>query len=200
MLRRTLRANGKNIKKNIPSSARPEWLVGTYRRVKIMLSYLFLLAAAIAAPEIPTTDLTPAETEAIQEIVTVLAQEENSEMTISDKQTAAETSAAPIIITNAIEPNMLEYKHWTGKYSPDTFTITVNGITIDQQKTCELPAHTTTVEIGYTYSFMNGMKTGGRKILYQVNENITQAQITFNWKDDWRIILDNGKAVKEITS
>jgi hypothetical protein len=177
-----------------------------------MLSYLFLLAAAATPSELPTTDLAPTETSAfndamadqeIQELITVLAQEEACAELVVQEQTATTTElvaiqATPITITNAIEPNMLEYKHWTGKYSPETFIISVNGTKIEQGKTCEVPATATTVEIGYTYSFMNGMKTGGRKISYQLNENITQANITFNWKDDWRVVVDNGTAIKEI--
>jgi len=170
-----------------------------------MLSYLFLLAAATAAPELPTIDLTPAEQKEIQELVAILAQEETTSADMSDvalakSEALAKEEDAKIIITNAIEPSMLEYKHWTGKYSPETFTITVNGTTIEQGKTCKIPAQTSTVEIGYTYSFMNGMKSGGRKISYELSENITQASITFDWKNDWRIILDNGKAVKEVSS
>jgi hypothetical protein len=168
-----------------------------------MLTYLFLLAA-IAAPELPTIDLTPAETEAIQEIVAILDQKEgalavapeNPEITL----TAVAQKAQPITIINSIEPSMLEYKHWTGKYSPEQFAITINGAETEIGKTVEIPANSKTVEIGYTYSFMNGMKSGGRKISYALNENITQANITFDWKNDWRVMIDNGKAIKEINA
>ena len=171
-----------------------------------MLTYLFLLAVVTAAPELPTMDLTPAETAAIKEIVAVFEQEENelsvigAEIPESTQTTIAIAVAHPITITNAIEPTMLEYKHWTGKYSPDEFSISINGTKTETGKTVEIPAHSKTVEIGYTYSFMNGMKSGGRKISYQLNENITQANISFNWKDDWRVIVDNGKAVKEVNT
>jgi hypothetical protein len=170
-----------------------------------MLSYLFLLAAATSA-ELPITDFTPEQTQAIQELTAVMAQE-NADVVIAEitAQTPGQPAeivaiAQPITITNAIEPKMLEYKHWTGKYSPDKFSISVNGTEIEQGKTRSIPANSPTVEIGYTYSFMNGMKSGGRRISYQLDENITQANITFNWKDDWRVIVDNGKAVKEVTS
>ena len=165
-----------------------------------MFSYLFLLIAATAAPELPTIDLTPAEENAIQEIVTLCTEEKDTlEMSVETNKPAT-TPAQSIIITNAIEPSMLEYKHWTGKYSPESFAITINGTKVESGKTVEIPADAKTVEIGYTYSFMNGMKSGGRKISYELTENSTQAQITFNWKNDWRVILDNGKAVKEINS
>lgn len=164
-----------------------------------MFIYLFLLAAATST-ELPNVDLTQAEETAIQELIAVLTQEMQAEESTQAQKTETTAVTSPITITNAIEPTMLEYKHWTGKYSPEQFAISVNGAEIEAGKTCNIPANATTVEIGYTYSFMNGMKSGGRKISYQLNENISQANITFDWKDNWRIILDNGKAVKEIVS
>jgi hypothetical protein len=164
-----------------------------------MLSYLFLLAAA-TAPELTTIDLTPPQSEAIQHIIAVLEQEENTPTVISTESPeiiASNVAAKPITITNAIEQSMLEYKHWTGKYSPEKFVITINGTEIETGKTTEIPPNSTTVEIGYTYSFMNGMKSGGRKISYELSENITQANITFDWKNNQRVILDNGKAIND---
>jgi hypothetical protein len=170
-----------------------------------MISYVFFLAALATASELPTTDITPAEQAAVQELVTMLTVEESAPM-ISEE--SADTAVAenaipqaqPIIITNAIEPHMLEYKHWTGKYSPELFTVSVNGTEVQCGSACDIPADANTVEIEYNYSFMNGMRTGGKKISYQLHESIAQASITFDWKNDWRIILDNGKALKEITS
>lgn len=162
-----------------------------------MLSYLFLLAAA-ASPGLLTVDLTPTEAKEIQELVAVLEQEKQDIPQEENNLTAPAT--ALITITNAIQPSMLEYKHWTGKYSPEIFTVSVNGTDIATGATCEIPTTSSTIEIGYTYSFMNGMRTGGKKISYELNENTTQANITFDWKDNWRLILDNGKAIKEIVS
>lgn len=162
-----------------------------------MFIYLFLLAAA-ASTELPITDL---EDKEISELIAVLTQEIQAEESAQQTQKTEVTPAiTSITITNAIEPSMLEYKHWTGKYSPEQFAITINGTEIETGKTCDIPANATTVEIGYTYSFMNGMKSGGRKISYQLDENTSQVNISFDWKDDWRVIIDNGKALKEITT
>jgi len=170
-----------------------------------MFAHLFLAVAVATTSEIPTTDITPSETQALQEIIAVFAQEETAAEAIAlstpeNSVTAAAEKPAPIIITNAIEPSMLEYKHWTGKYSPEQFAISINGTEIESGKTCAIPSNATTVEIGYTYSFMNGMKSGGRKISYQLNENITHVNITFDWKNEWRVVVDNGKATKEVTA
>jgi hypothetical protein len=181
-----------------------------------MLSYLFLIAVAATSVDLPSTDITDQDASSLaesskdrqelEELVTVLMREEpplevvaNSDETIPTESTVV-LATTPITITNAIEPSMLEYKHWTGKYSPDTFSISVNGTQIEQGKTVEVPAATKTVDIRYDYSFVNGMKVGGRTISYELNENITQANISFSWKDDWRVMVDNGVAVKEITA
>lgn len=168
-----------------------------------MLFYLFLIAAAAATTELPIIELTTTEQAEIQELIAVLMDEPvpTSEIIASElpiQETIVQAHA--ITITNAIEPSMLEYKHWTGKYSPDIFTISVNGKKVELGKASEIPGNSTDVEIEYSYSFMNGMKSGSRKILYKLNENISQANITFNWKNDWRVIVDNGKAIKEVTA
>ncbi|HLC07276.1 MAG TPA: hypothetical protein VJJ26_03750 [Candidatus Babeliales bacterium] len=180
-----------------------------------MFTYLFLLAAAATSSELPTTDLTAieassfaeatADMQEIQELVAIFTQEETAPetftaATLEPTPTLVALATSPITITNAIEPSMLAYKHWTGTYSPETFTVAVNGTEVEQGKACEIPAGTTAVEVQYKYSFMSGMRTGGKKISYQLNENVTQANITFNWKDDWRVIVDNGKAIKEINA
>lgn len=148
--------------------------------------------------ELPITDITPEDRE-IKELVELFIADIDETQPVSNKECSTQI-VQHITITNAIEPKMLEYKHWTGKYSPELFTLSVNGLEVEQGKSCNVPADASTVEIAYTYSFMNGMRTGGKKISYQLNENITQADITFDWKDDWRVIINNGKAIKEIIS
>lgn len=168
-----------------------------------MLSYFLLLAAAATPAELPTADMPHAEKKELQELVAIFTQTEEIAAEIATAQTPTENSpvanATPITITNAIEPSMLEYQHWTGKYSPEKFTISVNGTEVAQGKTIELAAGTKNVEIRYDYSFMSGMRTGGRTIAYELTEHSTQANITFSWKDDWRIVVDNGVAIKEVT-
>jgi hypothetical protein len=105
-----------------------------------------------------------------------------------------------ITITNAIKPNMLEYKHWTGTYKPEVFTIKVNNAEIAQGEQHILPAETKNVDVQFTYSFMNGMRKGTKTVSYQLHENITQADITFSWKGDWQVLVDNGKAVSKIST
>jgi hypothetical protein len=168
-----------------------------------MFLYLLLAAAVVAATE--ETEIVEPE---LQEIITLLTSEETTVVaeatevlktkTEDGDVTVVADNAKPssIVITNAIEPSMLAYKHWTGTYNPDKFTIAVNGVEVAQGAQHTLPASKDPVEIRFDYSFVNGKRTGAHTIAYELNENITQANITFSWNDEWKVIVDNGKPVK----
>ncbi|HLW72487.1 MAG TPA: hypothetical protein VKR54_00385 [Candidatus Babeliales bacterium] len=162
-----------------------------------MFIYLFLLAAITTLSELPTNDN---EIKELQELVAIFTDTENEETTLEDAAAVNVIVTTPITITNAIEPDMLKYKHWTGTYSPETFTLIINGTEVAQGAQHTLPAETKTVDIQFSYSFMKGMRTGTKTVTYQLNENITQANITFSWKDDWKVLVDNGTALKEVTA
>jgi hypothetical protein len=166
-----------------------------------MFVYLFLIAA-IASTELP---IATGEDKELQEIIAILMEEASAE-TLAENDTpkimATEKPAATtlITITNAIDADMLKYKHWTGTYSPETFTININGTEVAQGAQHTLPAETKTIDVMFTYSFMNGMRTGTKTTSYQLHENITQAQITFSWKEDHKVLVDNGTLLKITTS
>jgi hypothetical protein len=170
-----------------------------------MFLYLFLTAALIASSETPTTNTTAQEQQELQEIIALFAQCDNATDSVTEIATTSTTenivaSTVPIKITNAIEPSMLAYKHWTGTYSPETFTVKVNGTEVAQGACYELKETDSSVDISYAYSFMSGMRTGTKTVTYKLNENSTQANITFSWKDSWKVLVDNGVAVKEVTT
>ncbi len=167
-----------------------------------MFLYLLLIAAIASSSteQISIEAITPQEQEQLQEIIALLNQEDAPQEVTAATTSAVETvtvAPAAITITNGIEPNMLAYKHWTGTYSPETFTIAINGTEVAQGSSHTLPAATKTMDIQYNYSFMNGMRTGAKKVSYELHENSTQATITFSWKDTWKVLVDNGTAVKE---
>jgi hypothetical protein len=173
-----------------------------------MFLYLFLAATLVASTE-ETIIIEPE----LQEIVNLFTAEDTSSFvkTSADRPEALEDTlqqvqgereknesdnTRSIIITNAIQPSMLAYKHWTGTYNPDKFTISVNGAEVAQGAQHTLSATTDPVDIRFDYSFVNGKRTGSHVISYQLDENIAQANITFSWNDEWKIIVDNGKPVK----
>ncbi len=100
-----------------------------------------------------------------------------------------------ITISNNIKPDMLTYKHWTGKYNPDSFKVSVNNSEIAQGATLQIPSETKTVNVTFDYSFVNGKRTGSKTVAYKLNDDATQANITFSWDNDNQIIIDNGTAV-----
>ena len=167
-----------------------------------MFVYLFLIAAITASSELPITD---AEGKELQELITILTTQDTletiTENASGDTQATTEDTVAaqvvqPVVITNAIDADMLKYKHWTGTYSPETFTITVNGTEVAQGAQHTLPPETKNLDVSFSYSFMNGMRTGTKTASYQLNEHSTQANITFSWKDDKKVLIDNGTFLK----
>jgi len=177
-----------------------------------MFFSLFLIAAINASLELPvvhteeteletiitiltTSDTTEIITEPLASNTLTTTEENISPMSESSEQAIVE----PIIITNAIEPSMLAYKHWLGTYSPETFTLSINGTEIAQGAQYTLPAETKTINISFYYSFKGGIYSGTKTASYQLNENITQAAITFSWKENQKVLLDNGTLL-EITT
>jgi hypothetical protein len=115
----------------------------------------------------------------------------------NEQPATTEPAAHPssVTITNNIQPDMLTYKHWTGKYNPDSFKVFVNDTEIAQGAALEIPSETKTVNLKFDYSFVNGKRTGSHTVSYKLNDDITQANITFSWDNDNKIIIDNGTAI-----
>ena len=157
-----------------------------------MFFHLFLVALVISSSYAKATADTAVKPELQETVVTALA----SRPETIESTTPEPEPQASIIITNAIQPSMLAYKHWTGTYNPDKFTITVNDIEVAQGAQHTLSATTDPIDIRFDYSFVNGKRTGSHVISYQLDENIAQANITFSWNDEWKVIVDNGKPVK----
>lgn len=146
----------------------------------------FALQATKKTSDVQTTD-----------IATQSIQNETTEATQNEQLASTEPAALPssITITNNIQPSMLTYKHWTGKYNPDSFKVFVNDAEIAQGSSIKIPSETKTVNLKFDYSFVNGKRTGNKTVAYKLNENSTQAHITFSWDDENKIILDNGTAI-----
>jgi len=117
------------------------------------------------------------------------AQKSNTIIPIEDIQSKT------ITITNGIQKDMLAYKHWTGTHTPEAFKVFVNKEEVAQGSTITIPAEIKTVDLTFDYSFAKGMYKGSKTVSYQLNNNITQASITFSWKDDNKIMIDNGTKI-----
>jgi hypothetical protein len=104
-----------------------------------------------------------------------------------------------IIITNAIEPSMLEYNYW-GTHSPEKFIVRINDTEIKQGAAYELPAQQTEVTVKYDYSFAGGLYKGSKITTYKVDDSAKEAQLTFSWTDEWHTIMSNVQPIKQLKS
>jgi hypothetical protein len=101
-----------------------------------------------------------------------------------------------IIVKNGITPAMLSYSHWTGTYSPTLFEIEVNDSPLEQGAQTSITLdQDNNFTVSYRYSFMNGYKTGARKVTFSVapEKLDTQEQLIelgFSWKNKWHVISD----------
>lgn len=123
---------------------------------------------------------------------------ETTSVTIeSNTEAIAQEITTPVTITNSIVPSMLSYKHWTGTYSPDVFTVYINDTTIEPGQTYTLTDSKTPVVIRFDYSFMNGMRKGTKTTTYTINTQATTANLTFSWLDTHKTLLDNATIAPE---
>jgi hypothetical protein len=105
-----------------------------------------------------------------------------------------------VTIKNNISEEEVSYKHWTGKYKPTTFVISVNGQHIEPGQEKEVAINSDEeLKVRYDYSFANGYKTGAKEVAFDINETTKKADISFSWDDEWRIQIENGipKSVEE---
>ncbi len=103
-----------------------------------------------------------------------------------------------ITITNNIERDMLKYKHWSGTYEPSTFVMHVNKKEIEPGTQKSIPMiDNGIIEVRFDYAFLNGKRKGAKIVVFEVDNDIVDLNITFNWKNKWQVIIDNAKPVKE---
>ncbi len=109
-----------------------------------------------------------------------------------DTHIAVEQPIAPksrtIKVTNNITQKMLAYTKGFMQYTPD-FTLIVNHQAIEPGKQQEITINDNSLTIGYTYNFMNGYKKGSKEIAFTVPATSNELDITFSWKNDWRVIV-----------
>jgi len=100
------------------------------------------------------------------------------------------TSPQTVTVKNNIKPAMLAYKHWTGTYEPEIFTISINGQIIEQDKEYKIEANDKTLEVRYDYSFANGFRKGAKIVTFQI-EKANNLNLTFSWNDEYHVIMDH---------
>lgn len=104
---------------------------------------------------------------------------------------------ASVTIVNTIKDTMLNYKHWTGTYSPDLFNIFINDVLVAADESYILESFDTPFTVSFDYSFMKGMRKGTRRYTCTFNDISEQANLTFSWLEKNKIILDNAVIAEE---
>ena len=168
-----------------------------------MIGSLLYCIALLATAELELPDNHPHSGVDIPVIQNVVVQETSPITNVITDATQSsdeiEQKIAPITLTNAITPDMLRYKHWTGTYSPEQFDLYINGTKISQGESYTLTDAEQSFIISFDYSFMNGMRKGTKKFSYQMKESSTDATLTFSWLEHYKVLIDNATPIKEIT-
>ncbi len=115
----------------------------------------------------------------------------NNQQPSKQQTTSPQTQTVTVTVKNNIKPDMLAYKHWTGKYEPEIFTISINDQTIEQDKEYKVEANNKTLEVRYDYSFANGFRKGAKVVKFQIEKNSNDLNLTFSWDDEWHVIMDH---------
>lgn len=102
-----------------------------------------------------------------------------------------------VSITNNIKPEMLIKKHWSGDKVPEPFAIVVSGKPLEPGKTTTAALEGDKLKLQFNYSFMMGYRKGTNEVTFEVPEQQDKLAMTFDWENDYRIILDNAKPLKK---
>ena len=84
---------------------------------------------------------------------------------------------------------MLQYKHWTGKYSPTKFLVTANGIPLEPGQTTSIMVTNNKLDLRFEHEFMNGKRSGDKTVPFTLKDDTIAIDLTFSWKEDDRFII-----------
>ena len=98
----------------------------------------------------------------------------------------------PITITNNIQPKMLKY--WS--YSPDIFTLKINGQLVKPGHSVSIPAESNSMNVRYDYSFAKGFRTGAKEITFEIDPAQKEYDLKFSWHNESRVIATGAKPQK----
>jgi hypothetical protein len=104
------------------------------------------------------------------------------------------SSQRTILVKNNIEPNMLQYTHWSGTYEPTTFIITVNGKEVKPNREQKITIIDNQFVVRVDYSFLNGKRKGAKIIRFTTNTDHPLLNLSFSWADQYQIVIDNATA------
>ncbi len=98
-----------------------------------------------------------------------------------------------VTVENAITKKMLGYRYF-GTHYPTSFKITANGKEIKQEGKEFIKLANNQLTVRYSFEFLNGQRKGAKEITFAVKPKADNLAIGFDWKDEWRILIDKDKA------
>jgi|GEM_PF-2899484 len=106
-----------------------------------------------------------------------------------------------ITIKNNITADMLKYAHWTGTYSPTSFTVNIDNSRLEAGQERAINIKNNRLVVDYQYVFMNGYKKGHRVVTFDVDKDAAMVNLTFSWKTKWHILSEQASPiqVEEVT-
>lgn len=113
--------------------------------------------------------------------------------------TKQEEKERTIIISNNITQDMITYKkHWTGNYTPSTFTVKVNDQELKNDEATAVTVKDDTVQLTFNYEFKvfgKVQRAGARKVAFRVPKEVEKVTSTFSWDAPSNIIVDKGELI-----
>ena len=105
-----------------------------------------------------------------------------------------------IAFYNNIDESDLGYKHWTGRYTPKEFVLSVNGTQINSGQKKEVNIENNEFIVRYDYDF--GYKVKRARGAYEVSfilddPKTKELTINFSWLDTFHVTIDKAEAQGE---
>lgn len=119
----------------------------------------------------------------------------------STEKKVAQAKDRTITVKNNIEKKMTGYKYIFKTYYPSEFKISFNGKELEQGTEAKITLKNNKLFARYIYNFPP-YKKGTKEIEFDIEPTAQEVDITFSWKDDWRVIASHATPVetKEITA
>jgi hypothetical protein len=107
-------------------------------------------------------------------------------------------SSRAITVKNSITKEMISYSKCFASYTPD-FSLTINDQIIQPGEEKKINITHDQLTTSYSYNFLNGFKKGKKAVEFEIPSDKEKFEITFSWKNDWHILIEDGKPIKKQT-
>ena len=110
------------------------------------------------------------------------------------EQAKVSTESRTVKIKNNVVEKKLKYKYLFLTYIPTKFSITINDQELKQDEEMDVTIKDNKLSVRYDYEFMDGKRTGAKVVHFEVDPEAQELDLSFSWKDKWRVIIDGAEA------